>query len=194
MVPVLFRTDEFARLVGFDPQALRNWVAHDVIRPALPGTGRGSTHLFSPQQAYALAAVAVLSGSSRGVTYGYVRRVLAWFESMPDSGPGDPHAEEAGAVWLHGPGRLPLLNPDAAATPWDADEQRQVCSDIEAAWLRIAAAVRDRMTPPDQRTAAPADRLKAKRAQKAKWPTKKSRSDPLPCELGRPAHQRRNRP
>jgi DNA-binding transcriptional MerR regulator len=177
MIPALFRTDEFAELVGMDSQQLRNWVAAGVINPVMRGTGRGSVHLFSGQQALAMAAVAVLADSTRGCNFAYARKILAAYEGMPDrvlnylvGGPGaDDRDEEEWHRWKGADAHTALLDPTARDGPWDDGEQASVNERISAAFRRVEEAVRAKLTPAGRRPGprGPASRMKGKRAERA---------------------------
>lgn len=54
--PITFTLQETARICGFDPQRLRQWISEGLLNPAVRGgRGPGNGHRFTPQQMIGLA-------------------------------------------------------------------------------------------------------------------------------------------
>jgi hypothetical protein len=162
MNPVLFSTNETAELLGVKPQALLDFIKLGIIRPASPGrAGRGCQHQFTGQQALALAAIDVMTRSSRGCRVEYAQKIVEHYEGMPDaalkfwagredapSGADEWDAEPYWA-WYHGDkGKraliCPLLGP---AEPWDDGDRERANECISQLFLRIEYAVRLKLLP-----------------------------------------------
>jgi hypothetical protein len=99
-------TDVLCYLIGLPEGRLLKWASDGYVKPYKPGRTR-KPHRFSVRQCIALGIIAALSDSPRhdGVTAGYIRKTVAFFQRITDSqlmswmqeGQGDstPHTAES---------------------------------------------------------------------------------------------------
>ncbi len=124
----IFKTDEAAKLLNVHPQHLLDLIKVKMLKPAVPGGGRGRVHLFSAQQVLGLAMFLALTKSSRGCLVRYGVKILKYFESLDD------------AVLT----KLSVTTPDVVL-PWDNGEERRTRETVRKNWKRIERAISDKL-------------------------------------------------
>ncbi len=155
----MFTTKEVSSLTGLPVDLLKSWVQKGLIRPVIRGyRGRGSAHIFSPQQALALATVGAAHDLSDSYNLALLRNMLAHWErfteeelklqcltiegyKVTDAWHEEQEAAEASKVgpdWLHGL----------------SDEYKALCREAELRTERVAKAICQKWDQQDARTDA----------------------------------------
>jgi hypothetical protein len=81
-----FTLDQTAAICGINSQDLRDWVAHGIVTPIVPGgKGRGRCHRFSVQQVLGLIYTTALWKSPRGCRLPAFKEVLELAVRMHNS-------------------------------------------------------------------------------------------------------------